>query len=91
VSENVARRFRLPGKGGIRVGSDADLTLIDLSRSTPITEKELLDRHRLSPYVGRTLCGTVRRTMLRGQTVFLDGEVVGEPRGKHVRPKVTEK
>ncbi|HUI69302.1 MAG TPA: allantoinase AllB [Spirochaetia bacterium] len=91
VSGNVARRFRLLGKGGIRIGADADLAFVDLSRSSPVTEEELLDRHKLSPYVGRTLCGTVRRTMLRGRTVFLDGTVVGAPKGKHLRPDVTEK
>ncbi len=34
VSDNVARRFRLPGKGGIREGVDADLALVDLSVTT---------------------------------------------------------
>jgi allantoinase len=91
VSDNVARRFRLPGKGGVRVGADADLAFIDISVSTHVTENELLDRHRLSPYVGRTLRGSVRRTMLRGETIFLDGKVGGKPKGRHLRPVVTEK
>ncbi len=92
VSENVARRFRLPGKGGIRIGLDADLALVDLSASHPVEESELLDRHHLSPYVGRRLRGTVRRTLLRGETVFRDAAVVGNPAGKHLRPAhVTEK
>jgi len=90
ISDNVARRFRLPGKGGIRVGADADLAFVDMSDSKPISESELLDRHHLSPYIGRTLCGAVRRTMLRGETVFLDGKVTGKPRGRHLRPEVTE-
>ena len=91
VSDNVARRFRLPGKGGIREGVDADLALVDLSVTKPVSEGDLLDRHRFSPYVGRALCGSVRRTMLRGETVFQDGAVVGKPRGRHLRPVVTEK
>ena len=91
ISDNVARRFRLPGKGGIREGLDADLVLVDLSVTKPLTEGELLDRHHLSPYVGRALCGTVRRTILRGATVFRDGAVVGKPVGRHLRPVVTEK
>ncbi len=90
VSDNVARRFRLPGKGGIRLGADADLAFVDISDSKPMRESELLDRHHLSPYVGRTLCGSVRRTMLRGETVCLDGKMAGKPRGRHLRPEVTE-
>jgi allantoinase len=91
ISDNVARRFRLPGKGGIREGVDADLALVDLSVTKPVTESELLDRHHLSPYVGQALCGTVRRTILRGETVFHDGAVVGKPVGRHLRPVVTER
>ena len=86
VSDNVARRFRLPGKGGIRVGADADLAFVDLSVSKPLEAGELLDRHRLSPYIGRALRGSVRRTMVRGKTVFKDGELIGKPEGRFLRP-----
>jgi allantoinase len=91
LSDNVARRFRLPGKGGIRVGTDADLALVDLSTHAPLAESELLDRHHLSPYVGRPLRGTVRRSVVRGVTVFQDGKLVGKPAGRHLRPMGTEK
>jgi len=87
VSDNVARRFRLPGKGGIRVGADADLAFVDLSVTKPLEAGELLDRHRLSPYVGRDLRGSVRRTMVRGKTVFKDGELIGKPEGRFLRPR----
>ena len=86
VSENVARRFRLPGKGGIRVGSDADITLVDLSGATVLRAEELLSRHRLSPYVGRALRGVVTRTLVRGVTVYQDGKLTGERPGKLLRP-----
>ena len=86
VSVNVARRFRLPGKGGIRVGGDADLALVDLAQSGVVTADELLDHHKLSPYVGRRLRGVVRRTLVRGRTVVLDGALVGKPAGRFLRP-----
>ena len=66
LSSNVANRFRLPNKGGIRVGADADLALVDLSGASVLKAGELLDRHRMSPYIGRTLKGAVRRTLVRG-------------------------
>jgi allantoinase len=49
----------------------------------------LLDRHNLSPYVGRRFRGLVRRTMVRGRTVFLDGKTVGDFRGRLVKPART--
>ena len=86
VSDNVARRFGLPGKGGFGVGADADCALVDLSIASIVVADELLDRHRLSPYVGQTLRGRVARTFLRGRTIFREGELVGEPQGRFIRP-----
>ena len=87
LSDNVARRFRLPGKGGLRVGADADCVLVDLSESPIVQSEELLDRHRLSPYVGQALRGRVKRTLLRGRTVFQEGKLIGEPCGRFLRPE----
>jgi allantoinase len=83
----VAERFGLAaGKGGIAVGSDADLVLFDPGGQTPVTEKSLLYKHKLTPYLGRTLRGAVRRTILRGRTVALDGKIVGEAGGRLITP-----
>ena len=79
-----ARRLGL-AKGAITVGADADLVLVDLAARSVLTRDALLDRHRLSPYVGRALRGGVVRTLLRGRTVALDGRVTGEPGGRVLR------
>ena len=85
----VAERFGLaPAKGRLTIGADADLVLLDPAGETPVTEESLLYKHRLSPYVGRTLRGAVRRTILRGRTVAVDGKVVGEPAGRLVSPSL---
>lgn len=82
-----ARRFGLwPRKGALRVGADADLALVDLRDQRTLLAADLLTRHPLSPYVGQTFRGTVRRTLLRGETVALDGRPVGRPRGRLLRP-----
>jgi len=86
TSGKVARRFRLRGKGEIAVGFDADLTLVDTEAQYVLRRDDLLDRHKLSPYVGRTFHGLVRRTLVRGSTVFLDGKIVSKPIGQLVKP-----
>ena len=53
-------------------------------RSAPA---DLLQRHAISPYIGRTFRGRVRRTILRGQTIFTDGRVTAEAKGRFVRPE----
>ena len=82
----AAERFGIAGKGRIAEGFDADLTLVDLSAGRPLRRGDLLDRHRLNPLVGRKVGGFVRRTILRGRTIFLDGQAIGNPAGRLVRP-----
>jgi len=81
-----ARRFRIPRKGQLTAGNDADLTLVDLSGSYMLTERDLHQRHALSPYVGSTFRGVVRRTLRRGETIFKDGAITAQSSGRMVRP-----
>jgi len=86
----AARRFRLPGKGRIEPGADADLALVDLGGETALGAGTLLHRHPHSPWAGRTLRGRIARTLVRGSTVFADGRVAGPPAGRLVTPENTE-
>ena len=90
TSTAAAERFKIAGKGKIEVGYDADLVLVDLAAGRPLERSDLLDRHKLSPFVGLPVGGFVKRTILRGKTIFLEGRVIGEPAGRLVRPTVKE-
>jgi allantoinase len=81
-----AERLRLSGKGRLEPGADADLVLVDRTGSRTLTADELRQRHRISPFLGRTLTAHVERTILRGRTVFADGRTTGEPAGRLVTP-----
>jgi allantoinase len=86
LSAEPARRFRLAGKGAIIPGNDADLTLVDLSATQQLQREHLEQRHRLSPYAGRTFRGAVRRTMRRGETIYENGKIMARTSGKLVKP-----
>ncbi len=86
TSAGVAERFRIAEKGGLQVGKDADLTLVDLNATETVTGEALHYRHRHSPYVGRKLRGRIVRTLLRGAIIFEDGQFGAGPRGRLVRP-----
>jgi allantoinase len=85
---DVAARFRIRAKGALAVGNDADFSLIEIEAEDVITSESLYYRHKQNPYVGRTLRSRVRRTFLRGQTIFEDGKFAARPFGKLVRPNL---
>lgn len=82
-----ARRFKIGGKGRLAPGYDADLTLVSLSDRCTLQAADLHQRHKMSPYIGETFRGAVRRTIRRGETIFLDGRIVARTRGRFVRPE----
>jgi allantoinase len=86
VSAEPARRFRIPSKGAIAIGMDADLVLVNLSKSVQLRPEHLMQRHALSPYVGSSFRGSVVRTIRRGETIFASGEIRARSKGKFVRP-----
>jgi allantoinase len=86
TSTNVAKRYAIPNKGAIDVGFDADLALVNVKACYELRKEHLLDRHKHSPYVGRTFHGVVMRTILRGQTIFDYPRTVAKHAGKLIRP-----
>jgi allantoinase len=87
TAANPARRFGLPRKGGLAVGNDADFTVVDTAAEYIVTPESLFQKHGLSPYLGAAFRGLVRRTVVRGETVFVDGKIVGAPKGRLIRPQ----
>jgi allantoinase len=87
TNENIAQRFGLAEKGGIAVGKDADLSIVDLVDADLVARESLHYRHKQSPYLGRKL-PRITRTILRGQTIYHDGKLAAQPIGRFVRPRI---
>jgi len=81
VTARPAARFRLPGKGRLEPGADADFVLVDRSVRDRLRAEDLRYRHAHSPYVGRTMRARVAGTWVRGRRV-----VPGESNGRFVQP-----
>ena len=84
MSESPAKLYKMHGKGRIEVGQDADLALIDMSLKKKVTNGKLHTRVNWSPFDGMEMQGWPVRTIVNGQTVFLNGEVNESVRGKEI-------
>lgn len=81
MSTAPAARVGLAGKGGIRVGADADLCAFAPDEELVVDVRRLHHKNPVSAYAGRTLTGTVRRTWLRGVPI----DLAAAPRGRLLR------
>jgi allantoinase len=86
TATNVAKRYKIPNKGEIATGFDADLAMLDLSTPYTLQAEDLQYRHKQSPFVGREFRGKIIRTIRRGETIFCNGKVTATAGGKLVRP-----
>ena len=87
TSENPARAWRIyPQKGCIAVGSDADLTIVDVNLKGRIDPAKFLSKSKLSPFEGFEFEGAPVYTIVRGNVVMDHGKVDGKVRGRMVRP-----
>jgi len=80
TSTAASRTFGLyPRKGIVAVGSDADFAIVDLAARWTLTPDLLHYKHPWSPHLGMEFTGRVERTILRGRTVYADGDIVARP------------
>jgi dihydroorotase len=88
TSEGPAKTWGIwPQKGAIRLGSDGDLTIVDLDKEGVIREAELHSKNHITPFDGVPFKGAAVSTIIRGQVVVRDGELVGQSQGKLVVPQ----
>jgi allantoinase len=73
-------------KGRLAPGFDADFVAFDSDAEFSVTPDRLHHRHKVSPYLGETLRGVVKKTYVRGRLVYQDGQFPGDPAGLEIRP-----
>jgi dihydroorotase len=84
-SEGPAKTWGLyPQKGAIAIGSDADLTIVDLAKEGVIRDDELHSKNHVTPFDGTQLKGMPVATVVRGSIVMRDGRLTGAPSGRMV-------
>jgi allantoinase len=82
MSERPAALAGLERKGQIAAGFDADLVVWNPDQCWTVDPESLQQRHKVTPYAGRRLCGRVETTFVRGVRVWDAGRIVNPPTGR---------
>lgn len=80
-----ARVYNVIGKGRISTGYDADFTLVDMKKQRTIEDSWIVSPCGWTPFAGMDITGWPVATIIRGQAVMRDDEVLGAPSGKLVK------
>ena len=90
TSNNAARIFGMyPQKGTLETNSDADITILDLKKENKVTSELFGGYSDYIVYEGQKLKGWPVKTIVRGQIVAEDFEVIGKSGyGKLVSRKI---
>jgi allantoinase len=77
-SEGPAKTWSMyPRKGALEIGSDADITVVDLQQEGVILESELHGKNNINPFEGHHTIGAAVATIVRGRVQMRDGELTG--------------
>jgi dihydroorotase len=85
MAAGPARIYGAVNKGRIVAGYDADFSIVDLSRAQKIENAQMATQCGWTPFDGVTVTGWPVATVVRGNLVMRDGEILGPPAGKPIR------
>jgi dihydroorotase len=84
VTENPRRVFGIKNKGRLRQGYDADVTIVDLKKTKTIDNSWIASRCGWTPFHGMTVTGWMTHTIVSGQLVMEDDQVLMPAQGRPV-------
>jgi dihydroorotase (multifunctional complex type) len=85
AASRPAKIFRLPAKGTLRQGLDADIVLVNPKTKSIINPNKFLTKAKYTPFKGFRCTGAVAYTIVNGVLIAQDGKIVGPPAGNIIR------
>ena len=83
------RVHKIHNKGRIKEGYDADFTIIDINKEMIISNQQQRSKSKWTPFDGMKVKGWPTHTIVRGNCVMCNDEVLGQPVGEMVKFKET--
>jgi dihydroorotase len=84
MAAGPARVYGAQRKGSIRAGNDADFTIVDLRRERVIEDSWIASPVGWTPFAGKRVQGWPVFTIVRGQVVMREDDLIGGPSGRCV-------
>ena len=81
---NPAKIYNMKSKGEIKIGNDADFSIVDLNKEFTITNKWIASKSGWTPYNGLKIRGLPVFTVVNGKIVMQDSEIISPPIGEPV-------
>jgi len=81
VCENPVKIFGIKNKGFIKVGYDADFTIVDMNKKIVIKNDKIESKCKWSPFNEFEFKGTPVSTIIAGKIKMQDGKILGDPDG----------
>ena len=82
ICENPIKIFNIKNKGFIKENFDADLTIIDMNKTSTIDNKNIASKCGWTPFHGKKVKGFPIYTIINGITKMNNGYILGEPKGE---------
>jgi dihydroorotase-like cyclic amidohydrolase len=78
LSEKPAEIYGLDDRGGLQVGKNADLTVVDFNFKFKIDASKFKSKAKYSPYNGWEVQGKPVKTFVNGSLVFDEEEIIAK-------------
>ena len=88
-SSGPERIHKISGKGRIQEGYDADFTIVDMNKEMIITNDQQRSKSKWTPYDGTKVKGWPTHTVVRGNVVMQEDDIMSQPIGKIIKFKET--
>ncbi len=85
TSKNPCKIYNVLNKGSIKIGFDADFTVVDLKKERIIENKWIASKSGWTPYDGLKVKGWPIYTLIRGNVIMQNDEITSMPKGKRIK------
>ena len=85
TSSNPSKIYGIKNKGFIKIGYDADLTIIDLNKINEIKNNWIASKSKWTPYDGIKVKGWPIFTIINGEVAMRNDELISKNHGKEIQ------